>query len=363
VNIRLSIPRDPEALGTAWRDLEQRADGSFFQGWTWTGCLFRERFPDPVLVEAAAEGRIIALALFNRRRSTLVLGATGSSEYDTTFIEHNGVLVEKGWPSAVVAGILAKALQAARRGLMPGTLLLEGIDAQILTAANEAGGFGEIRQTRIAPWVDLVRILRSGQESLAHVSANTRYQIRRSERSYAARGPLQLIRATSSGEAHRFLDALARLHQAYWKARGKPGSFAIPVFSRFHHELIDRGFLKGEVDLLRTNAGDQVIGYLYNFRYRGRVSAYQSGFVYGEATRHEKPGLTCHHQAIETYLAQRLLAYDFLGGADRYKRSLANAQSTLHWATLHATWSPCRLLAPARASSRVFARWVCAPWS
>ena len=33
-----------------WRDLESRSDASFFQSWTWTGCLVEERFLRPGLI-------------------------------------------------------------------------------------------------------------------------------------------------------------------------------------------------------------------------------------------------------------------------------------------------------------------------
>jgi hypothetical protein len=79
-----------------------------------------------------------------------------------------------------------------------------------------------------------------------------------------------------------------------------------------------------------------VVGYLYNFRYRDRVLAYQSGFDYAASGPHgkgghAKPGLTCHHAAIVRARAEGAVSYDFLAGGDRYKTSLANAATTLHW--------------------------------
>jgi CelD/BcsL family acetyltransferase involved in cellulose biosynthesis len=87
----------------------------------------------------------------------------------------------------------------------------------------------------------------------------------------------------------------------------------------------------GEVDLLRITAGSSTVGYLYNFIHRGRVYAYQSGFDYAGAGAHEKPGLTCHRLAIEHYLSEGMDSYDFLAGEDRYKASLANTSTDLHW--------------------------------
>jgi CelD/BcsL family acetyltransferase involved in cellulose biosynthesis len=88
---------------------------------------------------------------------------------------------------------------------------------------------------------------------------------------------------------------------------------------------------RGEIDLLRVAAGNQVIGFLYNFRYRGRSLAYQSGFDYAGAGRHGKPGLTCHHEAIRFATSWGATRYDFLAGDDRYKRSLSDRAETLHW--------------------------------
>ena len=55
-DIAVSPVTDFAALEDRWRALEARANGSFFQGWTWTGCLAEERFADPMLVEARKTG-------------------------------------------------------------------------------------------------------------------------------------------------------------------------------------------------------------------------------------------------------------------------------------------------------------------
>ena len=67
------------SAGAIWNS----GHGSFFQSWTWVGCLAAERFSDPVLVEATEEGRTVALGLFNRVRrrfgpSALYLGESGT---------------------------------------------------------------------------------------------------------------------------------------------------------------------------------------------------------------------------------------------------------------------------------------------
>jgi CelD/BcsL family acetyltransferase involved in cellulose biosynthesis len=350
---------DFAALGERWRALEAQADCSFYQSWTWTGCLAEQRFPDPVLLEAYQDGQTVALALFNRRRflrQTLLLGETGDAARDSPFIEYNDVLMAR---QACVS--LRDCLLVARRQpvgtvrpWVPRRLVLSGVADATLEAARAAGPVA-IRRSEQSFSIDLARLRATGSDLLDGLSANTRYQLRRSDRGYAAVGPLVTHRAATATEAHGWLDELATLHQAIWTARGHPGAFARPFFARFHHALIDRGMARGEIDLLRVTAGGEIVGLLYNFRYRGRALAYQGGFDYAGAGRHQKPGLTCHHQAIRFAADAGLDRYDFLAGEGRYKRSLAADATRLHWLEIGAGGEIARLARRLARSLR--ARW------
>lgn len=314
--IRVVPVTDWDALGMQWRALEARVPASFFQSWTWVGCLAAERFADPVVVEAREAGAITGLALFNRRRGafgeTLALQESGVAALDTPFVEHNGVL----------GGPMAAVLRAALHAWRPRRLLLSGVDDATLGAIRSAAPLVRVIMSRPAPFVELARDFLGGR------SANTRQQLRRSDRAY---GAIAVQRADSRGEALEFLDQMAALHQARWTARGRPGAFAAPFFRRFHAALIERAMPRGEVDLLRITAGGAVVGILYNLRFRGQALAYQSGFDYPAAEGARRPGLTCHHAAIRWAAAAGLQRYDFLAGDDRYKRSLSDGAVQLHW--------------------------------
>ncbi len=342
LTIEAMEPASLDLVEQRWRQLEPHVECSFFQSWAWVGCLASERFDDPVLIEARRQGELVALALFNRRRRSwprrdrLWLSESGRPAWDRLFIEHNGVLLASGADDAL-RGCLGAALHGGRHGR---SLVLSGIGAAQLRLADslEAACIG--RRTREAPYVDLAAIRHAGSRPIDRLSANARYQLRRSARRYAEIGPLRVTRAGGPAQAHAFLGEMASLHQATWTARGRPGAFADPGFGRFHGALIDR---TDAVQLLRIDAGDQPVGYLHGFCFRGRISAYQSGFDYASAPPHAKPGMTCHQLAIERYLAEGMQTYDFLAGADRYKTSLATASVPLHWVTL----------APARSSSAI----------
>jgi CelD/BcsL family acetyltransferase involved in cellulose biosynthesis len=331
-NVSVGSVADFATLERKWRDLEVRSNPSFFQSWTWTGCLVEERFPDPVLVEASENGRTVALALFNRRGRTLFLGQTGDPVLDCIYIEFNGVLAESGRE----AGLTVACLRAARDGCAgwpalafsrKHRLILSGISGATATSAAKAGHV-RYNKSLAAPSVDLTDLSRC---FLDRRSANTRQQLRRSDRSYAATEGIVIERAETLAQAYEFLEKMAELHRVSWVAKGQQGSFANPFFGRFHRALVARGHERGEIDLLRIAAGPRTIGYLYNFRYLGHSLAYQSGFDYAGAEKHEKPGQTCHHAAIRFALSWGAAQYNFLAGDARYKRSLSDRAEVLHW--------------------------------
>jgi CelD/BcsL family acetyltransferase involved in cellulose biosynthesis len=336
---RVSSVEDFVELGARWRDLEQRADVSFFQSWTWVGCLADERFSDPVLVEAIDGGRTVALALFNRVRrrigpAVLYLGESGTAELDCPYVEQNGVLAE--------AGRTAELTECCLRAVASRyDLVLSGLGDPVVTAVRRSARLMRITRSQDSPFVDLAALRAAGGDYLVGRSANTRQQIRRSDRFY---GPITVESAASVSAGHAMLEEMAVLHQATWTARGRPGSFARPFFRRFHRALIEAAIPRGEVELLKISSNQTVVGILYNFVHLGRMSAYQSGFAYRTEEPQAKPGLTCHYRGIQYALDQGLDVYDFLAGDDRYKRSLADLSHRQSWVQAGPVWSPRLLL-------------------
>jgi CelD/BcsL family acetyltransferase involved in cellulose biosynthesis len=337
VSVAITGVDDFASLGARWRELEQRATGSFFQSWTWVGCLAHERFSDPVLVHATDAGQTVALGLFNRvrrraGRSTLYLNEAGSADLDSPYVEQNGLLTAAG-REVELTGLCLRPLAAAY------DLVLSGVNQSALQATGTVADRILTARCQPAWFVDLGMIRQAGGDYLAARSANTRQQLRRSDRFYQADGPIVLQHADSLEAAHSMLDRMADLHQMTWEGRGKQGSFATPFFRRFHHTLIDAGFPRHEVTVAKISSGGTTIGFLYNFIWRKWIAAYQSGFVYREGENRAKPGLTCHVAAIRDALDNGFELYDFLAGDDRYKRSLADQSSPQYWLEAGPFWS------------------------
>lgn len=315
---RLSAPVLDDAFAARWQALAAAAGASAFLSWTWVGCLAAERLTAPLLVEALDGETLVGQALFNRIGDTLHLHSTGNAAQDGVFIEHNGAVATN--PGAFAAMLRAVA-PVARRVVLP------GIGHQQLTAVRAAGGIVVGHQVRPAPYAAL---------PVGRFSRNTRAQLGRSDRSYAAYGPILVERAGTSALAEAWLDAMLPMHAAAWASRGVASGFLAGPVQRFTRALLAHGVSRNEVDMLRITAGPRLVGILLNLRGAGCALAYQGGFDYAGAGPHEKPGLTCHHAAMRWADDQRLSEYDLLAGDARYKHSLATASRDLHWLT----WKP-----------------------
>ncbi len=347
----------PAALAPLWRELEARADASFFQSWGWIGTVIATFGAPAWLAMVQRDGRVIGLGLLGwrpgrifdwLRTPSLHLNETGDAARDAVMIEYNGLLAEAGREAAANAAMVT-LLAGKRDGSLWRELYLSGVAPAIEQECQRAGLMVRRLKTHVAPLADFSAM--APGDPLDALSRNSRQQIRRALRYYENRGAVAVEPAASIDQAQAGLEALAQAHTAAWQARGRPGAFANPNFHRFHRHLIADGFAAGTVELLTIRAGDAAIGYLYNFRYGRFAYSYQSGFHY-EADERAKPGLVGHVLAMRAYRAQGLAGYRFLAGDSRYKASLSTGHDELRWLAVHRPDLPHRLEALARTVLR-----------
>ncbi len=326
----------PNQLEPLWRDLEGRAEPSVFLSWVWIGTVIEQFGVPKFLARITRDGELVALALLNwragrwydwLRRPSLHLNETGDPGADRVMIEYNGVLAVRGYEDAAASALVVAQSRADaplwREWHLGG---VPDIWGQLCREHGLA-----VRLTRWPQKAPIARFASMGSgDLLDQLSRNSRQQVRRSIRHYERRGPLTLTRASSCEEATDGLAKLAELHTTAWQNRGQPGAFADPAFTAFHRALIRRGFGEAVPDLLCIRAGAGVIGYLYNFRWRGWAYAYQSGLLY-EQEAESRPGLMCHLLAMRHYRDEGLIGYRFLAGDSRYKTSLSTETDSLLW--------------------------------
>jgi CelD/BcsL family acetyltransferase involved in cellulose biosynthesis len=331
-----------EKLEPIWRDLEARADCSFFQSWHWIGCWLCETGLRPALVTGRLDGVVVALALLVARpmrrhrwlrANTIFLHETGDPAIDINFIEYNGIVVDRRLGATAIADCLAFLGSLPRLAANDppwDELYLGGIPQDYLAILESCSLAQRIVARKPTAAIDLATLRAERRDILADLSPNTRHQIRRASRIYRQRGTLRLEAAVGLAQAMRFFDALKTLHQKRWLGRGRAGAFSYPFLERFHRSLITQCLPQGHVELLRISAGDDTIGYLYNFVYRGWVGTYLSGFAYEDDAR-LKPGLVSYHLCAERHLLEGARVLDFLAGDDRYKTSLGKPGATMYW--------------------------------
>lgn len=322
-------------LEPEWRELETRSVGSVFLSWPWIGSMLAHLGPNSLLVRVRDGEQTVGLGIlgiskrrfFSLRPPSLHLNETGDPARDRIMIEYNGLLSQEGREEDV-AEIFLKAIVTSQE-FANRDLHLSGV----------VGKWGErclrqglttrlVRPPQAAPFASL-QVLPKG-DLLAAMKRNSRQQIRRSMRYYEQSGALTLDRAENAVEALEWLDALEILHTLSWRRRGKVGAFSGRTFKEFHQHVISTSFAEGVPDILRARAGETILGYLYNLRWRGTVYSYQSGFHY-EQDSHARPGLVTHLLAMQQYRAEGMSHYRFLAGDARYKNSLATGKDELFW--------------------------------
>jgi CelD/BcsL family acetyltransferase involved in cellulose biosynthesis len=321
-----------DALGVQWKDLEARADCSFFLSWDWIGTWLTTAPGDaPLLLTIRDCSTIIALAIFQtsklKRRFTtsyaLTLNRTGDPYNDIINIEYNDLLIDRCYSAEIWPSVITFLKNAE----LPKSPFPKWDELHVAMATDKVEQFARDAQLMILElahkpswFVDLDVVRRAGKPYLETLSSNARYQIRRAIRLYEKDGLVVGRRAQSLDQAKAYFAELKDLHQAYWIRRGMPGGFSNQYFETFHWALVQNCLELGTVEIFRVSAGGKLIGQVYNFVYRNRVYSYQSGFNYEENPK-AKPGLVSHYLCIQQHLEEGALVYDFMAGDNRYKRT------------------------------------------
>lgn len=332
IEVSLRPLPDRSMLAAWWRELESQADCTLFTSWTWIG-PWLHLLPDPgaarllvamrgterVGLGIVVEGETRLLKAFRVRAWRL--HTAGVRELDDLAIEYNDVLALRDGADEIRGAMLRwLALDAPQ-----GVLVVRGASGPVRALAEQPPAACVARHEPRTAYRVSLRETRSAEGGyLRLVSGNVRSQIRRSVKAYnSAHGELRVESATDTAQALDFLDRLCTLHQRRFSQRGLESAFVGQVPQEYHRRLIEEGFPRGEVQMLRLLAGQAEIGYLYNFVHRGTVSYYQSGLDFELVEKHGRPGLVGHLMAIEHNAKLGHDWYDLLAGDYRYKASLA----------------------------------------
>lgn len=326
-------------LEAEWTALEAQADASPFTAWPWVSTWLRYLPPRvrPLLFRAREAGGTVALGLLvcaPQRGLGRLFGShalhlheTGEPVLDEITAEYVGLLVRRGSEGNAYAALF-ETLQSGRgwRRLC----IANTAHASAIAAALPRAMAATCVEARPCHYVDLAALRAQGRGYAAALGKKTRSGLRQAGRAYATLGPVRAELAREPDTALAWLGELERLHTRYWNAKGGSGAFASPFFGRFHSDLVARGTAGGFTRMVRVSAGAHVVGYLYALEWRNCVYFYNSGLRYGLLPRYDRPGVVALHAAIEQAAGEGRDAFDFLAGAQDYKRRLSTATRWLH---------------------------------
>ena len=329
---------DRRRVEDIWQNLAASSNCSYFLSWGWIQNWI-ETLPREIPVKLAVltngagprsafflgRAQVANQGIF--RSKAYLLNQTGNWTYDRLYIEHNSVLHSDQGPCSLQQ--IVDSLPGEWEELYLSALAPSSFPANDLQIAAPH----EILIANVipCPYVDLQQARDNPKGYTALLSSNARSQIKRSYKLYEGRGPLVAELAQDVPTALAIYDELIALHEAWWQRRSKPGAFHSEYFRAFHRRLIERRFHSGEIQLLRLRCGNETVGCLYNFVFRGIVYFYQSGLAFEEDNRF-KPGYVCHVEAIQLNAKAGHRRYDFLAGVEDYKERLSTHQDSIVWA-------------------------------
>lgn len=323
-----------------WQTLESKTQCNFFLSWAWISTWIESYEPEVKVLRAYLNGELIAVAAFvykSERRHIILssrvvyLNQTGDSQKDQIWIEYNGILALEEHKQAVSKASIRYLFETPDSW----DEIIVGAIADCEASLLEQGSNLMRHDLWEAPCygIDLKNIRENNGDYLSTLSRNTRYQIRRSIKLYSKRGEIIIESADSKEAALKYFQEIGPAHMVRWGSNIGESGFANPHFMLFHEKLIEKCWENGSIELLRIKAGERVIAWFYNFIYRNRVYFYLSGLL-SENESKLKPGLTGHSLCIQRYLENGFDFYDFMGGTERYKESLAEKHNHLVKMTL-----------------------------
>jgi len=323
-----------DSLREEWERLQDdSATDSFFASWTWCSTWLRHFGTDEqlaLIVERDDGGTLIGLAPLSitRGRAALVqLGFIGAAAP----VEHFDLIAKRGFEARAVPAMLSK-IQAIPHDVFSLANILP--DSPSLPLLRASGIAFEESEGHVAPVLELPRDMESVLALLQKKKKERfRYYRRRIDRDFP--NDWSCTTATLPAEIDEAFDALVRLHQHHWTARGERGAFADERLTAFYRDLAHRLAERGWLRMYRLIAGGKIVSVDFAFAYRGRFHHFINGTDFESEV--DSPGAVLHYCMIERCIAEGVREYDMMWGEHDYKYDWGAKRRADRTFTFHAT--------------------------
>jgi CelD/BcsL family acetyltransferase involved in cellulose biosynthesis len=161
-----------------------------------------------------------------------------------------------------------------------------------------------------------------------HTSSNRRNQDRRRERQLSELGTLEASLATTGEAVLRDLPDAFALHHTRWQGRPDGSTFGLPEGQRFQQAALPQLADEGRFAMLTLRLDGRPIAF-HNWFVAGS-SIYLHRNAFDASLSRYGPGLVALRRSLATASERGARRVEYLGGAEQFKRDLADRFEPLH---------------------------------
>jgi CelD/BcsL family acetyltransferase involved in cellulose biosynthesis len=323
--LQVCVYRHIDSLGSllpAWEDLlSEFPSATVFCTWEWLGSWWRA-FGDGqelrILAFFDPAQRLIALAPLassTRRVVGLSLGVLrliGDGE-DSDNLD---LPARRGYEEAFARGLLdwleeqAHTWDICELNTLPADSAVGGC----LRKELKRRGWNTLSGERAR---SVVCLPDSWESYLSQLSGEDRHNLVRYLRRLEKRYQVRFYKCTQEEELPAALDALFRLHQERWNARGETGTFGSEARRRFYNEISRLLLQRGQLEFWLLELDGKLMAAQFALRYRDAVFQLQEGFDPKHAS--DRIGYLLRGHVLKQLIADGVRRYDFLAGKTVHK--------------------------------------------
>lgn len=321
-------------LSREWDDLLLKSEQpTIFLSWAWMSTwldVYWEESNQLFVVEIRLDGELVGIGPFYiKSKRYPLLGevkqlcfiGTGEDEQDSVCTEYLDLICSSGNEIGVSSAVIEAFVQCSDRWHVASfSNVLEGaaVATHLIPLMNENGLVSEMSICGFRYSIQLPNVW---DDYLNMIPPGLKKKILYKRRKISRIGVFTEKQVSSDEELERAQESLVKLHGERWQSKGQEGVFTSGRFLAFHKKIM-RTFLSKQILNLRVCSVDnKVVAVIYNFRFAGVDSYYQSGISVENHLRNFSPGMVAHSYAIEAAIDVQCHEYDFMKGkAESYKQ-------------------------------------------
>lgn len=304
----------------AWDSLVEampRPSPYLFSAWVLAWLAEAAFASTPYVVVAERAGELVGFAPFALRQAGRTRVAVFAGAHESAL---GDIVLAPGEPPET-----ARALLAALPGSGMQAVDVFGLPADSALARAAGPGLSVVERVE-SPVTDMP----DGWDEAykRHTSSNRRNQDRRRERQLGELGTLETSLATTGEEVLRDLPDAFALHHLRWQGRPDGSTFGLPEGQRFQRVALPKLADEGRFAMLTLRLDGRPIAFHNWFVAGSSIYLHRNAFD-ADLSRYG-PGLVALRRSLAVASERGARRVEYLGGAEQFKRDLADRFEPLH---------------------------------